>query len=400
MDAALREIEEGGLTLRVPPRQGDVVSARMPTFYNPAMRTSRDIGTACAAAFLARRPPQRKGCDLLAATGVRGLRYLSTGTLDELCMNDLRRTSFELMFTNLKLNFQVRVLSSSPSRIRCLAGSSKVLINRDDAQHFLSDNKFAFDLLDVDPFGSPVPFIPQSLLSVRHGGLLCVTATDTAALCGTYPKTCLRRYGSYVVKTDYMHEVGLRILIAYIARTAASLDTGIRPILSHATGHYYRVYLEVERSKRAAQSALENVGWAAHCRRCLSRTTIPFPPQRLMCCGEPMSLIGPLWIGDMKDQRFVESVVSWIAQRPDMGQESLRIIRVIREEEEIFSYFDLHHVSRKLGLPAPRTAEIIERLREMGFRVSATHITGTGVRTDAPGPTLRTLVRDLVRGCS
>jgi len=113
-----------------------------------------------------------------------------------------------------------------------------------------------------------------------------------------------------------------------------------------------------------------------------------------------MSLIGPLWIGDMKDQQFVESVASWIAERPDTEQESLRIIRVIREEEETFSYFDLHQISRKLGLPAPRTSEVIERLREMGFRASATHITGTGVRTDAPGSTLRTLVRDLVRGSS
>ena len=113
-----------------------------------------------------------------------------------------------------------------------------------------------------------------------------------------------------------------------------------------------------------------------------------------------MPLIGPLWIGDMKDQRFVESVLSWMAERPDMVQESLRIIRVIRDEEETFSYFDLHQVSRKLGLPAPRTAEVIERLREMGFRASATHITGIGVRTDAPEPTLRTLVKDLVRGSS
>jgi hypothetical protein len=48
--------------------------------------------------------------------------------------------------------------------------------------------------------------ISFSLLS----GLLCVTATDMAVLCGNTPETCYTKYGAISLKTKSCHEFALR----------------------------------------------------------------------------------------------------------------------------------------------------------------------------------------------
>ena len=58
----------------------------------------------------------------------------------------------------------------------------------------LSENRF--DYIDIDPFGSPVGFVDSAMRSIKNGGVVACTATDTAALCGVYPRVCQRRYGA------------------------------------------------------------------------------------------------------------------------------------------------------------------------------------------------------------
>ena len=38
--------------------------------------------------------------------------------------------------------------------------------------------KLQFDCVDIDPYGSPSPFIDAAVQCVSEGGLLMVTATD------------------------------------------------------------------------------------------------------------------------------------------------------------------------------------------------------------------------------
>jgi len=45
-------------------------------------------------------------------------------------------------------------------------------------QHKTFKNRF--DVIDLDPYGSPSPFLDAAVQSVADGGLLCVTATDMA----------------------------------------------------------------------------------------------------------------------------------------------------------------------------------------------------------------------------
>jgi tRNA (guanine26-N2/guanine27-N2)-dimethyltransferase len=42
----------------------------------------------------------------------------------------------------------------------------------------------AYDAIDLDPYGTPAHFLDSALQAVAEGGLLAVTATDMAVLCG------------------------------------------------------------------------------------------------------------------------------------------------------------------------------------------------------------------------
>lgn len=41
-----------------------------------------------------------------------------------------------------------------------------------------------YDVVDLDPYGTPAQLLDSAVQSVKDGGLLCVTATDMANLCG------------------------------------------------------------------------------------------------------------------------------------------------------------------------------------------------------------------------
>lgn len=43
-------------------------------------------------------------------------------------------------------------------------------------------NKNKFDVVDVDPYGSPSPFVDAAVQCVADGGLLMVTATDMVSI--------------------------------------------------------------------------------------------------------------------------------------------------------------------------------------------------------------------------
>lgn len=53
-----------------------------------------------------------------------------------------------------------------------------------DARILMLTHPKAFDVVDLDPYGTPSQLLEPAVEAVADGGLLCVTATDTAVLCG------------------------------------------------------------------------------------------------------------------------------------------------------------------------------------------------------------------------
>ena len=74
----------------------------------------------------------------------------------------------------------------------------------------------AYDAVDLDPYGSPTQLLDGAVQAVAEGGLLLVTATDMAVLCGNNGEACWGKYGSYPLHRSYCHEMALRILLAAI----------------------------------------------------------------------------------------------------------------------------------------------------------------------------------------
>ena len=46
-------------------------------------------------------------------------------------------------------------------------------------------------------------------------------------------------------------------------------------------------------------------------------------------------------------------------------------------------YYDHHRLCRRLGITPKKVDQLVEALRESGWRASRTHFTGVGIKTDA-----------------
>ena len=64
-----------------------------------------------------------------------------------------------------------------------------------------------FDIVDIDPYGGANIFLDAAVQSVKDGGLLCVTCTDMAVLCGNHPEACFAKYGAMPLHSKFCHEM-------------------------------------------------------------------------------------------------------------------------------------------------------------------------------------------------
>ena len=71
--------------------------------------------------------------------------------------------------------------------------------NRDFENRFIG--------IDVDPYGCAAPFLDGAVQALLDGGILMVTATDLAILCGNNAETCFAKYGSVSLRIAACHEM-------------------------------------------------------------------------------------------------------------------------------------------------------------------------------------------------
>lgn len=64
-----------------------------------------------------------------------------------------------------------------------------------DLMHEMRKNKEFYNVVDLDPYGTAIPFLESALSAIVNGGLLCVTFTDMAVLCARKPHVCFYKYG-------------------------------------------------------------------------------------------------------------------------------------------------------------------------------------------------------------
>jgi tRNA (guanine26-N2/guanine27-N2)-dimethyltransferase len=274
----------------------------------------------------------------------------------------------------------------------------KVTVKHKDANRLLSEHsapKKRFDIIDLDPFGTPVPHLDAAIQALRNNGLIAATATDMAPLCGVHPKACIRKYGGKPLRTEYCHELAVRFLATAIVQTAAKHDIGVHILFSHCSDHYIRVYAQIGYGCQRADEALHNMGYLLHCFKCLHRETAPkpFPEAAAKCpeCGNRMDYAGPLWIGKIFDKSFVDQMITENTKKALRNSGKItKLLNLTREEAEApITYYVLDKLSQKLSLPAPAMATFFQELRGEGFSGVATHFNSRGVRTNAPATAMQ-----------
>lgn len=357
-------------------------------FYNPLMRLNRDMAVAVAnAACKAKK--RFTIADPMCGCGVRSIRYAleprSSGV--RVFASDINRYAFSLAKRNVRRN---RV-------------SSRVGVEHTDANALLTGHGRPgdrFDLVDLDPFGAPTPFFDSTIRSIGDQGIVAATATDTAVLCGARPAACVRKYGARPLRTEYCHEVGVRIMLGALVSAGAKHDVGFVPLLAHRTAHYLRVYALARRRVGMVGAAIRQLGFLYHCFNCLDRGFVSHAnelPVRCENCGKPNSHAGPLWTGSLYDPEFVQrlTIEALVSQQKDLGELGQLVNRIAAESRAPPLYFVVDAVCDKYSLPMPRASLVVKDLNERGYSAVPSHFRPNAIRTDSPLSVFAKTIREL-----
>lgn len=354
-------------------RQLSISSASV--FYNPEMELNRDLSVASIAAFsqimLSRRHMELTNItyvDGLSASGIRGIRIAKEVGLN-VTLNDWSEEAYKLIRENVAIN-------ELTDKVSICLGNANALLHKE-----------RYNIVDIDPFGSPTTYLDAACSSAVN--MLAVTATDTAPLCGAHLNSGIRKYSAVPLNLEYHSEMGLRILLGMIARDLARHEKSMHPMLCHATRHYVRTYLEVQKGANKADKCLKHLGFIAHCEKCTARSLhyglAVHIPEKCEVCGEGTSIAGPLWLGPLHSREFCDSVLVQLAKRELRKKEpALKIVELCRNELDIPTFYDQHLLTKKLGISAMPMEDLLKELTADGFKASRTHFSGTSFKTNAP----------------
>jgi tRNA (guanine26-N2/guanine27-N2)-dimethyltransferase len=388
-------VKEGQANLVVPKLAAYVKEAweyapsKAPVFYNPAMELNRDLAVLAMQTYQKNLGREISVCEPLTGCGIRGVRFaVEVDGVKKVFLNDINPEAAKLAQLNVERN---KLMSS-------------VLVANEDANLFLSRHaapRKRFDYIDVDPFGSPAPYLDAALRSLRNGGLLALTATDMAPLCGVHPNACVRKYGGKPLRTEYCHELAVRLLVGCLTMMAAKHEIGVEVLLSHSTDHYIRVYVVVRYGARLADKNVQTMGYVLHCFSCFHRETSRgiVCPLRRDCteCGAKLNVAGPLWLGGIADEDFC-SLMMREADGRGLKQERriIKLISLIQDEAAApATYYVVDKICDKVNLPVPPLTKVVDGVRRAGFQAALTHFNSRGIKTSAPANVVKEVITKL-----
>ncbi len=387
-------LEEGCIKFLVPRLEAfrkaawECIHLKAPVFYNPVMELNRDLAVLALQTYQKMVGRELVVCEPLAGCGVRGIRFAKeVKDVQGVVLNDINPVAAKLARHNVELN-QV---------------DDRVLVFNEDANLLLSQYAAPhkrLDFIDIDPFGAPVSYVDSALRALKDGGLIALTATDMAPLCGVHPQVALRKYGGRSLRTEYCHELAVRLLAGCLASTAARYNIGVRLLFSHSTDHYVRVYALSSYGAKKADENIENMGYVFHCFNCFHRETyeefVPSFPKRCDECGSQLNAAGPLWLGKIFDKEFCSSMKGEIAnERLRNEKRVLKLLSLIEVECDAPStYYVINRICDKFNLPVPSLRDVLSEIKHGGFEAYLTHFNRMGLRTDAAASIVTGIIKN------
>lgn len=338
----------------------EYVPSKALVFFNPLMKTNRDLAVAFIRTVEAVNGVKLTVGDPLAGVGIRSIRFLKeTECVTEAFANDLSEQAVDLIVKNSALN-GVR---------------DNVTVSSSDANVFLAEHSkpgSRFGYVDLDPFGSPGPFLDTAVTSVIHRGFLAVTATDTPVLCGIYPEKMRITYDSFCTRLPFLKEVGIRVLIAAVIQAAARHGMGAKPLVCYGERNYFRAYFQILRGRPKALRAMQEVGYLGLCEdpldwqvlthRDLANAEYTRRPAESVC--------GPIWTGAYEDTDFTGKLRDFgLGVSPPCDE---LIYKISEERSEILGYYPHYLLARACGGEALRIEDMLTKLRDSGVTASRT----------------------------
>ncbi|XP_047317155.1 probable tRNA (guanine(26)-N(2))-dimethyltransferase 2 [Impatiens glandulifera] len=332
--------------------------------------------------------------EALSASGLRALRYArEVEGIGQVVALDNDKLSVEACRRNIKLNGSV--------------ASAKVESHLADARVYMLTHEKEFDMVDLDPYGSPSVFLDSAVQSVVDGGMLMCTATDMAVLCGNSGEVCYSKYGAYPLKGKYCHEMALRILLACIESHANRYKRYIVPVLSVMMDFYVRVFVRVYTSANAMKNTPLKLSYVYQCIGCdsfhlqpigrmISKNTSvrylpgfgPVVPQECTHCGKKFNMGGPIWSAPIHDQEWVNSMLADVISRKELYPAYQRISAVLttvsEELHDVPLFISLHTLCATLKCISPSAVMFRSAVINAGYRISGTHVNPLGLKSDAP----------------
>ncbi|XP_074379991.1 tRNA (guanine(26)-N(2))-dimethyltransferase 2-like [Apium graveolens] len=338
------------------------------------------------------KPP--RVLEALSASGLRALRYArEVEGIGKVVAVDNDPASVEACKRNIAFNGSV--------------AAAKVDSELADARVYMLTHPNEFDMVDLDPYGSPSVFLDSAVQSVVDGGMLMCTATDMAVLCGGNGEVCYSKYGSYPLRGKYCHEMALRILLACIESHANRYKRYIVPVLSVQMDFYVRVFVRIYTSASAMKNTPLKLSYIYQCVGCdsfhlqpIGRTVSknnsvrylpgfgPIVPQECSDCGKSYNMGGPIWSAPIHDQEWVTSILEAVKIMKDRYPAYERISAVLttisEELPDVPLFLSLHNLCATLKCTSPSAVIFRSAVINAGYRISGTHVNPLGLKSDAP----------------
>jgi tRNA (guanine26-N2/guanine27-N2)-dimethyltransferase len=353
------------------------------TFYNPAQQLNRSLSLSVAMEHAEGKESVRI-LDAMSATGLRGLMYSRAIPNATVYINDISESALESIRENIVLNEigedRVRWISGDLRSLRSTDGESRMYVTHADCNVLMSSLPGFFDIIDLDPFGCCSEYIDAAMRAVKHGGLLCVTATDKGVLCSNEQK-CQIKYSTAIMKRFAMNETALRTVLSLLSRQASKFGASIEPLLSVSIDFYVRVFIKV--SKRSARSVIRDNSMALLC-ECLNMLVLDGRmPFSSVCsnCSRSMKLCGPFWNAGMSNVELVRKIMG---KTPDTEERKLGLLRLLEQETASMFYYELPKVASLLKVEVITIKNLITALFNLGYPASLTHCEPNAIKTTAP----------------
>ncbi len=377
----ISKIEEGTAKIEIPGNRAGKIHSKMPVFYNPVMQLSRDISIIFLNSISRKSSKPLRCLDLLSASGIRAIRIKKEVPNTEVTANDMSKKAFDRIKKNAKLN------------------NVKLKVKNKEAHVLLSELK-SYDFIDIDPFGTPIPFLDAAIKRLSPHSYISVTATDTSALCGTYDYACRRKYSSKPLRNEFMHEIGIRILIYKIQQVAAQYDVALTPVFSHSSNHYMKVYLKKEIGAKKANEILKKHGYVFYNWKTCDRK----PSTNLEDKPKNWDYAGPLWLGQLWDLKITNKMLEFAKSKKHFSEKSITLLEKISNEAlllKTIGYFNIHYLSKKHCFGIPKMNFLIENINKKGFKASRTHFSETSLKTTSTLKKLLSTISSLSKqkGC-